>query len=425
MKFRWDRKYLYWGVTAFCVIACSMLFFWTFTQWSQVKSIVKTGLSILNPIITGVVIAYILNPILSFLERKLLLKLGGKLFPKNADSARHFSRIMGIMIVVALLISIISTLLILVLPQLYLSIQKLVLNMQAYYNTAVNWLGGVFNRNVEAGTLFANILSGATNYFTNWVNTGLLPRMQNIIASLSTGVIGVIKAIFGFFIGIIVSCYVMYRKEEFTARIKKLTYSLLSKEHTDSLINAMGHIHKTFGQFFVGKLIDATFVGIVCATFMTICKLPYVALISMIIATTNVIPFFGPYIGGIPSCFLILLESPVQCVIFGAFLIIMQAFDGNVVEPRIIGNKTGMSGFWIIFSILLFGGIFGFPGLLFGVPLFAVIYSSLGAWSKKRLKNKQMPTDTAAYIYAGPVDPAKPEHEDDLEEKIDEKGVIK
>ncbi len=416
MKFRWDRKYLYWGVTAFCVIAGSLLFFWTFTQWSAVKNIGNTALSILNPIIIGVAIAYILNPILNFLEKTLLLKLGRKLFPKNAVTARHFSRIIGILIVVVLLISIIAALTTLVLPQLVASIQKLVLNMDDYYKVAIKWLNGVFDNNAEAGTLLESILSGATKYFTDWVNTGLLPRMQSIILGLSSGVIGVIKAVFSFFIGIIISCYVMYRKEEFIARIKKVTYSLLSKEHTDSLIGAMGHIHKTFGQFFVGKLIDATFIGIVCATFMIIVDLPYAALISVIIATTNFIPFFGPYIGGIPSCFLILLENPVQGLIFGAFLIVLQAFEGNIIEPRIVGTTTGLSGFWIIFSILLFGGLFGFPGLLVGVPLFAVIYSSLGRWSKKRLKNKEMPVDTAAYIPSGPIEPSEPKNKDASEE---------
>ena len=377
----------------------------------------KTALSILNPIIIGLIIAYILNPILNFLEKKLLLKIGRKLFPKNKMSAKNFSRAIGVLIVVVLLVSIIAMLMILVLPQLYLSIQKLVSNMQNYYNTAVNWLNGVFNNNADAGTLLASILSGVTTYFTNWVKTGLLPKMQNIIVSLSSGVIGFIKAVFGFFIGIIVSCYVLYRKEDLIARVKKFAYSLLSKEHTDSLIRVMGHLHKTFGQFLVGKIIDAVFVGIVCAAFMIICDMPYIALISVINAITNVIPFFGPYIGGIPSCLLILLENPLQAIIFGAFLIVLQLFDGNIVQPRIYGNTMGISGFWILFAIFLFGGMFGFAGLLFGVPLFAVIYSSLGAWSRKRLKKKEMPVDTTAYVMPGPVEPDEPIKEyDDWEE---------
>ena len=405
VKFRWDKKYLNWGVTAFCVIACSLLFFWTFTQWGVVKEIINMLLSILNPIIVGVVIAYILNPILSFLERTLLMKLGMKIFPKHAERAKNFSRTTGILIVLILLVAIIAALLILVLPQLYMSIEKLVVNMQEYYTTAAKWIGDAFERNAEAGTLLSNILSGATNYFTNWVNTGLLPKMQNIIVNLSTGVIGVIKALFGFFVGLIISCYVMYRKEEFTAHAKKITYSIFSREHTESLIRAMAHIHRTFGQFIVGKLIDAVLVGIVCAVFMLICRIPYAALISVIIAITNIIPFFGPYIGGVPSCLLVLMESPLKCVIFGIFLIVLQLFEGNVIEPRIIGTTTGMSGFWVIFSILFFGGLFGFPGLLLGVPIFAVIYSGVGAWSRRRLCKKSMPEETAAYIPPGAIEP--------------------
>ena len=415
MKFKWDRKYLYWGVTVFSVVACSLLFFWTITQWSAVRNIISNILAMFNPIIIGVCIAYILNPILNFLEKKLLLKLGKKIFPKEIKYAKSFSRIVGILIVIALLISIIATLMTLVLPQLYLSIQKLVSNIKDYYNTAVYWLQGLFDSNVETGTLLASFLTGATDYFTDWVNTGLLPRMQGIILDVSSGVIGVIKAIFSFFIGIIVSCYVMYRKEEFAARIKKLSYSFVSKRRTDAFIGAIAHIHKTFGQFFVGKIIDCFFIGLVCAIFMIIFKLPYVALISVIIAITNIIPFFGPYIGGVPSCFLILLENPVQGLIFAAFLIVLQAFEGNIVEPRIVGTTTGLSGFWVIFSILLFGGLFGIAGLFLGVPVFAVIYTSLGAWSKKRLGNKNMPIDTSAYMSSGCIERSEPTDDEDCD----------
>lgn len=411
MKFKWDRKYLYWGVTAFCVIALSLVFFWTVTQWGSARRIVNTMIDILNPIIIGLVIAYILTPVMTFFEKKLYSRLAKRLFPRNSRNAKIFTRIAGIVSVILLLIVTISTLLILALPQIYYSIQKLVFNMQSYYDTAVEWLEDIFRTDAMEETIFAGVLSGAVDYFINWVKTGLLPQLENIIANISTGVISAIRIIFDFVIGVMVSCYVLYRKEELTARIKKLTYSILREEHTKSFLKAVEHIHKTFGRFFVGKLIVALLITVICAIFMFATGMPYATLISVLIGVTNIIPFFGPYIGGVPSAFLILMESPVQCVIFTIFIIVLQTFEGNILEPRIIGTSTGLSGFWVVFSILLFGGLFGFAGLLCGVPLFAVIYTGIGSWSAKRLKKKRLPTDTAAYEKPGPIVYEEPEDE--------------
>ncbi|HHU06540.1 MAG TPA: AI-2E family transporter [Clostridiales bacterium] len=409
MKFRWDRKYLYWGVTAFCVIALSLIFFWTVTRWDSVRGIVRTLVDILNPILIGIAIAYILTPVLNFFEKKFYLKLGEMLFPRSRKKAVGFARVVGIVTVILLLIATIATLLVLVLPQIYLSIQKLVLNMQGYYNTAMQWLENIFNTEFGNDTALANILSGAVDYFTNWVKTGLLPRIESIIANVSTGVISVLMTVVDILIGIMLSCYVLYRKEELIALIKKLTYSIMSRRLTYIFFKGAEHIHKTFGRFFVGKLICALIVGIVCAIFMLATRMPYAILISVIIAVTNIIPFFGPYIGGVPSAFLILLESPVQCVIFVVFCFVLQTFEGNILEPRIVGGTTGLSGFWVIFSILLFGGLFGFIGLLCGVPLFAVIYTAIGSWSKNRLKKKNLPTDTEAYMRPGQIEQKLPE----------------
>jgi len=409
LKFKWDRKYLYWGVTAFCVIALSLVFFWTVTRWDSVRRIVKTLIDILNPVLIGIAIAYILTPVLNFFEKKFYIKLGEKLYPKSRKKAASFARVIGIITVILLLVATIATLLVLVLPQIYLSIQKLVLNMQSYYNTAMQWFEDVFNTDFGKETALANIISGAVDYFTNWVKTGLLPRIESIIANVSTGVISVIMTLVDFLIGIMLSCYVLYRKEELIALIKMLVYSIMSEKRAIVFFKGAEHIHRTFGRFFVGKLICSLIVGVGCAIFMLATRMPYAFLISVIIAVTNIIPFFGPYIGGVPSAFLILLESPVQCVIFIAFCFVLQTFEGNILEPRIVGSTTGLSGFWVIFSILLFGGLFGFIGMLFGVPLFAVIYTAVGSWSKNRLKEKNLPTDTEAYIRHGPLEHKAPE----------------
>jgi len=403
LRFKWDRKYLYWGVTAFCVIALSLVFFWTVTQWDSVRRIVRAIIDILNPIIIGIVIAYILTPILTFFEKRLYLKLGKRIFPGSGRNARIFARVVGIVTVIVLLIVTISALLVLALPQIYFSMQKLVQSMSSYYDTALQWLEDVFHTDIGAETLFTSILTGAVDYFTNWVKTGLLPQIDSIITDISTGVISAVMTVFDFIIGIMVSCYVLYRKEEFVARIKKLIYSVMSEKHTKAFLKGAEYVHKTFGRFFVGKLIDSLIIGLLCAAFMFAASMPYAALISVIIGVTNIIPFFGPYIGAVPSAFLILLESPVQCVIFVAFILVLQTFDGNILGPRIIGSSTGLSGFWVVFSILLFGGLFGVLGMLCGVPFFAVIYYGVGSWANSRLKKMRLPVETSAYERAGPL----------------------
>jgi len=381
-----------------------MLLFWTVTQWSSVRRLIRSLIDILNPILIGIAIAYILTPVLNFFERNLYLKLGKLLYPREPKKAASFARVIGIVTVISLLIATIATLFVLVMPQIYFSIQKLVLNMQTYYNTAMHWLEDIFNTDFGSETVLANIISGAVDYFTNWVKTGLLPRMESIIANVSTGVVSVIMTVLDFFIGIMISCYVLYRKEELIALLKKLAYSIMTREHTIAFIRSAEHIHKTFGRFFVGKLICSLLVGVVSAVFLLATKMPYAILISVIVAVTNIIPFFGPYIGGVPSAFLILLESPVKCLIFIVFCFVLQTFEGNILEPRIVGSTTGLSGFWVIFSILLFGGIFGVAGMLCGVPLFAVIYTSIGSWSKNRLEMKNLPTETEEYMRPGPID---------------------
>jgi Predicted permease len=412
MKFRWDKKYLYWGVTAFCVIACSLVFFWTVSQWSLVRGVIRRLNDILSPIIVGLIIAYILSPVQNFFERKIFLKLGHKMYPKREKSAKTYARIMSITTVVLILLALIASLMIFVLPQIYFSIQKLVLSIQENYNDAAAWLSEVFNRNSGAETWVTGLLTSAKDYFMNWVNTGLLPQMQKILINVSSGVMIFILSVFDFFIGIVISIYVMYRKEEFISGAKKLTYSIFSEKATANIISAMEHIHKTFGQYLVGKIINSVLMGLICATFMISFKMPYAALISVIIGVTDMIPFLGPYIGSIPSILLVLLEDPIKCAIFTAFVLVLHAFNGNIMEPRIIGTSTGMSGFWVLFAILLFGGLFGIPGMLCGVPVFALIFTSIGGWSKRRLIQKKLPVENSAYEVHGALSPKPSEAEE-------------
>lgn len=405
MKFRWEKKYLYWGVTAFLVIAGGLLFQTILTQWSSVTKFLHRINVILNPIILGIVIAYILTPILNFFEKRFLINLGRKLYRGNERKARKFSRTIGIIIALMMLLALLCLVMIYAVPQIYVSVQRLIFKMTDYYNISLSWLSDNFYKSAETETMLGSALLRAKNFLANWLDTGLLPQLQSILVNVSSGIFGVLLSIFDFFIGIIVSIYVLYRREEFVAIVKKLSYSIFSKNFTDSLIGAVLHVHKTFGQYIVGKIIDSLIMTIVCAIFMFSFNIPYATLVSAIIGATTMIPFFGFYIGSIPCILLILLENPFKCFIFTIFILILNSFNGNIMEPKLIASSTGVSGFWVIFSVFFFGGLFGIVGLLFGVPVFAVVATAVETWSENRLKNKNMPPETSAYEKRGPVRP--------------------
>ncbi|HOO28395.1 MAG TPA: AI-2E family transporter, partial [Lachnospiraceae bacterium] len=192
--------------------------------------------------------------------------------------------------------------------------------------------------------------------------------------------------------------YLLASKELFCAQAKKLSYALLREERANNLINNMRFANKTFGGFLVGKILDSLIIGIICFVGTSILKIPYALLISVIVGVTNMIPFFGPYLGAIPCAIILIMINPMKCLIFLIFILILQQFDGNILGPKILGNSTGLSSFWVIFAITIFGGLLGILGMFIGVPLFAVIYSAIKTFVNQRLIKKQLPADTTFYM---------------------------
>ena len=404
MKFKWDKKYLYWGVTAFCVIACSVLFFSAINHWQRFKSILANLEYILSPIIIGFVIAYILRPGLNFLERNALLPLGKRLFKSNAKKAASFSRGIALLIMILAMLAAIFGVFMLVLPQLYQSIEKLVTNMDSYIAVVKGWTDAHLAERPEFETAMQNYVSRGLQYFADWLQTGVMNKIDTIIVSVTSGLKSFIMALVHFAVGVIVSIYVLYSKEKFGAQTKKIIYSIFKPHTANGVLEAARKTDEMFSGFFIGKLVDSAIIGIICAIFTGIAGIPYFLLVSVIIGITNIIPFFGPYIGTVPCAFFILLESPVQCLIFVIFIIILQTFDGNILGPKILGNKTNLTSFWVVTSILVGGGLFGFIGMVCGVPVCAVIYYFCQRRVRSRLKEKNMPLDTETYELLVSVD---------------------
>ena len=244
------------------------------------------------------------------------------------------------------------------------------------------------------GAIVENILNHASENIQNWIQTDLLRQMNVLMTNITTGAINVLSEVFNFLVGCIVSVYMLFGKETFSAQIKKMLYAGMQVERANMVLHITRKSNEIFGGFIIGKIIDSAIIGVLCFIGITILDMPYILLVSVIVGVTNVIPFFGPYIGAIPSTILIALADPLKGLYFLIFIIALQQLDGNVIGPKILGNSTGLSAFWVVFSILLGGGLFGFIGMIIGVPTFAVIYYIVKMVVGEKLEKKRLPPDT-------------------------------
>ena len=241
------------------------------------------------------------------------------------------------------------------------------------------------------------IVNEGTDMFQKWLRTDLLNIVNEWMSTLTVGVINVFSELFDLLIGVIVSIYVLFSKETFMRQSKKAVYAFLSPHNANLILHFTQKSNEIFGGFIIGKLIDSVIIGVLCFVGLSLLKMPYTLLVSVIVGATNVIPFFGPYIGAIPSAILILLEDPVKGIYFIIFILILQQIDGNLIGPKILGNSTGLTAFWVVFAILLGGGLFGFVGMLLGVPTFAVIYYIIQMLVNNRLEKKELPIESDCY----------------------------
>lgn len=397
MKFKWDKKYLYGGVTAFLVIIASISFFLILSRIGSVVKGLEFILGILTPIFYGLIIAYLLQPVMSFFERHCVRILEKRLSKQKPRRIRKISRCTSIFITMMLALLMVVGLFSLVIPQLISSLTGIIQNLPSYLNNSNDWLIQVLSDNPDLAGFVNDFITRLTNYMESWLQNDLLPQVNNIVSEVTSGVLGILNLVKNILIGIIVSIYVLYSKDSFAAQSKKLVYSIMRPAHANSFIGTIRHTHKVFGGFITGKLLDSLIIGMLCFICMNIFKMPYPLLISVIIGVTNVIPFFGPFIGAIPSAIIILLVEPITCLYFIILILVIQQFDGNILGPKILGGSTGISCFWVIFAILVGGGLLGFTGMIIGVPFFAVIYAGIKAMCIHALKEKQLPVETSEY----------------------------
>ncbi len=406
MKFKWDKKYLYWGVTALIVLLLAVLFNFLLNINATIRKAIVEFVKIMLPIIEGFIIAFLVNPLMKWFETSVF-----SIFDKNApDRQLHpkwkktLYRVLSMFFAYIVILIILASFIIAVIPQIISSIQNIAILFPKYKDNFTLWFDSITKKYPEVYKYLGDYIKENEKIINNWTDGTVVPWLTQLASKTSVILFSMFKALKDLIIGFVVSIYILFKKEMFKGQGKKIVYSIFNVKNGNIIIKNVRMANNKFSGFIIGKIIDSLIIGCLCFIVCSIIKLEYPVLLALIIGVTNIIPFFGPIIGAIPCTVLLLLINPMHAVYFLIFVIILQLLDGNVIGPKILGSSTGISSFWVIFAITIFGGFWGVPGMIIGVPLFAVIYTLLQSAIEIALKNKELNNDTDNYIYLDYID---------------------
>ena len=356
-----DKAYFKMGLAVFIVGLALILSMYFINHFSVISNAWQKFNRIMVPFYLGIIIAYLLCPVY------------------NTTVKFFYGLIM------------------MIIPNLYESITTLVPRLPGYFNSTVDLIESHLDDENMVTQYIARSLEDINERFTDWMQEKLLPASEVIIRRISSGVAATVGGIFDVFVALIICVYILNSKELFMAQGTKFIKAVFSKERADGFFELLRVSNNTFGGFINGKIIDSIIIGIICFIAMTILKLPMAMMISVIVGVTNIIPFFGPFIGAIPSALLLVLIKPVAALEFIILIVVLQQLDGNIIGPKILGKATKLSSFWVMFAIIVGGGLFGFLGMILGVPVFAVFYTYFARGINKLLNKKKIDSDTLAY----------------------------
>lgn len=403
MKINIDKKHISLGITSFLVVASSICFYYLLFHGDRFLGKINAILVIASPVIYGIILAYLLTPIVNTIEKKMLSPLFTKSSEMNSTK-KKWMRFLSVLMTVIIVILFIYGFFSILIPNVISSVKSISFAFPIYVNNLMHFADKYFEANPDIEALFNQLVSTYSVEIDKYLNNTIIPQMESLLKTVSLSLISVLKAMWNLIIGLIISIYVLCSKEIFAGQSKKIIYAIFSTKTANSLIKDFRFISDTFIGFISGKIVDSIIIGIICFIGTSLLKIPYALLVSVIVGITNIIPFFGPYLGAIPSAILILMINPIKCITFIIFILILQQVDGNVIGPKILGQSTGLSGFWVIFSITIFGGLFGFLGMIIGVPFFAVVYAMTRRIIDRMLKKRNLPISTSEYMDLDHID---------------------
>ena len=405
----WDiRPYLAIGALIFLVFCCCIAVFTMIFKYAALKKACAAFVGILQPILIGAVLGYLFNPLM----RRIDTGLCGLILPKVKDKekVKHVIRTVASILTLLIFLTLFGMIIYMIVPALMESIANLVNTMSANVEHFIDWYNNLSLPGKGSGE-WEQYLLMAAEYIEEWFDNSLVPQLQdftqwqNYLTSITLSAINVVVVLKNVVIGLIVSIYVLMEKERFEGQAKKIAFAILPIKQANALIQIVHKVDQIFGGFIIGKIIDSIIIGIICFIGCSILRMPYTLLVSVIIGITNIIPFFGPFIGAIPCLIIVTITDPLHGLYLLIFVLVLQQVDGNIIGPKILGESTGLSSFWVIFAIMVGSGLFGFAGMLFGVPTFAVIYYLAQRLISHLLKRKGLPAKSLDYTVVTHVDP--------------------
>ena len=367
----------------FGAISLSVILFFVLFRLQGIGNALSSLSAILAPFLYGGVIAYLLRPICNSSQRFLEKYLPGKMRKAAPAIAVVISLIAGLLVV--------YTLIIMIAPQLLTSIVTLWNMIPSRVQDFLNWAKVTFGEDERLYEIFSNGYETLYETLDNWAKNTLMPQVTSIVSGVGMSVWKVLKFLYNILIGLIVAVYLLYGRKRFARQGILIVRSLFPQRWADLILDEVDFIDRMFGGFIDGKLMDSAIIGVLCYIGCSLLRIPNALLVSAIVGVTNVIPFFGPFIGAVPATLLILIQNPIKALWFVIFVLVLQQIDGNVIGPRILGNRTGLSGFWVMFAIILFGGMWGLVGMVICVPVFAVLYDLVKRLVRRGLKKRGHP----------------------------------
>lgn len=425
---KFTNKYIKWGLTALWVLVLAICFVCLIFKGQAVSEGFHVILRVIMPVIDGLVIAFIATPVMNWIEEKLFLPLCKKLnIDREKPKVKKRIRAGSVLLTFLFIGFIVYSFFAIVIPEIAMSIQSIVTRFPTYVNNLIALTERLLADNPDVEAYIEGLLDTYSKDLDDFLDNSVMPTINTFILSASKGVIGMLKSLYNLIIGLIISLYILSGKEMFASQAKKMCYALFERPVANQIISACRFTNKTFIGFLGGKIVDSSIIGVLCFLGTSILNIPYAVLISVIVGVTNIIPFFGPYIGAIPSALLVLMINPRKCIPFILFILALQQLDGNVIGPKILGNSTGLSGFWVIFSITFFGGLWGVVGMVVGVPLFAVLYAGVSYMINRFLEKKALSTNTPDYEKLDYIDERKeyvPMDRDEKEELLNKSQSV-
>lgn len=405
----WDiRPYLAIGALIFLVFCCCIAVFTVIYKYEAFKKACGAFLGILQPILIGAVMGYLFNPLM----RRIDMGLCGLILPKagNKEKSRRVIRTVSSILTVLIFLILFGLVIYMIVPALIASVINMIDTMSVTVQNFINWYDRLSLPGKGNGEWESYLLMAAES-LEKWFDTSVIPQMQDFtqwrdyLINITTSAINMVVVLKNTVIGLIVSVYVLMDKERFEGQAKKIIFAILPIKQANGLIQIVHKVDQIFGGFIIGKVIDSAIIGSICFVGCSILRMPYTLLVSVIIGVTNIIPFFGPLIGAVPCLIIVTITDPLHGLYLLIFILILQQVDGNIIGPKILGDSTGLSSFWVIFAIMVGGGLFGFAGMLFGVPAFAVIYYLCQRLITHCLGRKGLPSGSLDYTVVTHIDP--------------------